>query len=272
MKSSKRIIHWTVLLVGVLAVLVAVESAVLGIWWFRDPERARVASPVLRGQQVAQRLGCFSCHGPEGAAGTPNPGATIGEVPAWVGGTFMMFNQSPEEIREWILDGVPGRLRDDPSDRERRNRQLISMPPYRGRVDGANLEDLVSYVKSVSGTYRPPEGSRAAEGRSLAVGHGCFGCHGPEGRGLLRNPGSLKGFIPPWDSEDYLELVKTPEEFHEWVADGEIRRFRRNPSAAYFLDNQVIKMPPFRGILHDADIESLRAYVEWIRSRPRPAP
>jgi len=79
----------------------------------------------------------------------------------------MMFNQSPEEIREWILDGVPERLREDPSDRERRNRQLISMPSYRGRVDGANLEDLVSYVKSVSEPIgRPKVAERRRVGAS----------------------------------------------------------------------------------------------------------
>ena len=255
-----------------LVALAVTEGVVLGIWWFRDPNRARSSSPVLRGHQVAKRLGCFSCHGPEGSAGLPNPGAGTGSVPSWSGGTFMMYNETPEEIREWVLDGIAVRLRSDPIDQERRSRQLISMPAYRGRLTEPELEDLVSYVQSVSGAFRPPEAGGAAAGRELAVSNGCFGCHGPEGRGLLRNPGSLRGYIPPWDSPDYPELVKSPEEFREWVADGEIRRFRENPAAAFFLDNQAIKMPPFRDILNDSDIESLRAYVEWIRARPRPAP
>lgn len=256
-------------LVVLLGLLAAAEGAVLGLWWFRDPERAREASAVLRGQRVAGRMGCFACHGPEGVAGLPNPGARTGEVPGWVGGTYMMYNQAPGEIREWILDGAPRRLLDDPSARASRAAQLLAMPAYRGRVAGGDLDDLVAYVQSVSGAFHPPEGGPAAQGRALAAAHGCFGCHGPEGRGLLRNPGSFKGYIPAWDSDEYLELVRTPEEFHEWVANGEIGRFRENPAAAFYLDRQAIRMPPFRDVLKRDAIESLRAYVEWIRAQPQ---
>jgi mono/diheme cytochrome c family protein len=210
-------------------------------------------------------MGCFSCHGPGGVAGIPNAGSKVGDVPSWSGGTFMMFNDAPGEIREWIEDGAPRRLREDPKDIGRRGRQLISMPAYKGRLSGADLDDLVVYVQSVSGAHAPPAGA-AAEGRSLAVQHGCFGCHGPEGRGLLGNPGSFKGYIPPWDSDDYADLVRSPAEFHEWVSTGEIRRFRENPAAAHFLDAQTIRMPAFRGTLSTDDIEKLRVYVEWIRA------
>ena len=267
MKLAERLRANALPLAGLLLVIASVEAAAIGLAWFRDPERARSASPVLRGARVAERMGCFSCHGPGGVTGVPNPRSKFGDVPAWVGGNYMMYNESPDEIREWILDGAPRRLLDDPADIERRGRQLISMPMFRGRLSQGDLADLVAYVQSVSGAVAAPEGP-AAEGRSLAVEHGCFGCHGPEGRGLLRNPGSLKGFIPPWDSNDYRELVANPEEFREWVAHGEIRRFRDNPAAAHFLDAQTIKMPAFEGVLSVPEIDKLHAYVEWLRSRP----
>jgi mono/diheme cytochrome c family protein len=177
-----------------------------------------------------------------------------------------MFNAAPSEIREWILDGIPNRLRDDPADQDRRSTQLISMPAYKTRVSGRDLDDLVAYVQAISGAFKAPEGS-AAEGRSLAVENGCFGCHGPEGRGLVINPGSFKGYIPAWDSSDYAELVRDPGEFREWVAEGEIRRFRSNPAAAHFLDAQAIRMPAFRRTLSDDQIEAIRTYVEWVRAR-----
>ncbi len=165
--------------------MLGLTSVALGITliivWFRNPERARLASPVLRGRAVAVSLGCFGCHGPDGVSGIPNPGARIDEVPAWAGGTYMMYNESPDEIREWILDGAPARLRNDPDAWDRWSRQLLSMPAYRDRVEGADLDDLVAYVQSVSGALAPEAGSDAAEGRQLAVAHGCFGCHGPEG-------------------------------------------------------------------------------------------
>src|SRR5262245_23962781 len=172
------------------ALIAIAEGAVLGLWWFRDPARAHAASPVLRGREIAQRNGCFACHGAEGLAGIPNPGAMTGDVPSWAGGTYMMFNDSPEEIREWILEGIPNRLRDDPKDRESRKEQLLFMPAYRGRIGDRDLDDLVAYVQSVSAAFHPEEGSAAAAGRDEAAEHGCFGCHGPEGRGLVQNPGS----------------------------------------------------------------------------------
>ena len=178
----------------------------------------------------------------------------------------MMFNRSPEEIREWIRDGIPARLMNDPGDIDRRKGQLIAMPAFRDRLNQQDLDDLVAYVQSISAAVSPPGGGAAAAGRELAVKHGCFGCHGPEGRGLILNPGSFKGYIPAWDSDDYAELVRDPSEFREWVTTGEIRRFRDNPAAAAFLDRQAIKMPPFRGVISDGDVESLRAYVEWVRA------
>lgn len=244
----------------------AAEGAFIGVRWFRDPGRARDVSPFLRGKDVAAKLGCFGCHGPEGMRGIPNPRARDGEVPSWAGGTFMMFNANPGEIREWIEDGIPKRLLNDAADKDRRATQLISMPAFKGKVGGRDLDDLVAYVQSISAAFKAPAGA-AADGRSLAVENGCFGCHGPEGRGLIGNPGSFKGYIPAWDSNDYPELVRDPGEFREWVAEGEIRRFRNNPAAAHFLDNQTVKMPAFRRTLTDPEIENIRAYVEWVRER-----
>ena len=261
--SSSR---WAIGAAAVLFLIAVAEGTVLGLRWFRDAGRARDTSPVLRGREVASGLGCFGCHGPEGERGIPNPHARDGEIPSWSGGNFMMYNQSPDEIREWIQDGISKRLRGDPRDQDRRSSQLISMPAYKGRVSGRGLDDLVAYVQAISAAFKAPEGA-AAEGRSLGVENGCFGCHGPEGRGLIGNPGSFKGYIPAWDGGDFAELVRTPEEFREWVAQGEIKRLRDNPAAAHFLDNQAIKMPAYRGILSGDDIEKVRSYVEWVRSR-----
>src|SRR5678810_278133 len=144
------------LLAGLLLLIASGEALALGLIWFRNPERARAASPVLRGAGVAERMGCFSCHGPGGVAGVPNPRSKPGDVPAWVGGNYMMYNESPDEIREWILDGVPRRLLADEADMRRRGRQLISMPPFRGRMSAGDLDDLVAYVQSVSGAIAAP--------------------------------------------------------------------------------------------------------------------
>jgi len=52
-------------------------------------------------------------------------------------------------------------------------------------------------------------------GKDAAWRLGCFGCHGPEGRGLLANPGSFTGYVPAWDGPDYAELVHDQQEFRQ---------------------------------------------------------
>src|SRR5882724_6853429 len=225
--------RWAVLAAALFFLVAAGEGGLLLLARWRDTSRARAESAVLRGREVADRLGCFGCHGPEGVRGIPNPGSRDGDVPPWVGGTYAMYNESPSEIREWIVSGAPKRLVDHP-DHDRSTTQLLSMPSYGKVVAGGDLDDLVAYVQSVSAAFPAPDGTAAA-GRTVAVENGCFGCHGPEGRGLVRNPGSLKGYIPAWDSSDYAELVKGPDEFRAWVREGEIPRFRKNPAAAHYL-------------------------------------
>ena len=102
---------------------------------------------------------------------------------------------------------------------------------------------------------------------------GCFGCHGPGGRGGLSNPRSFKGYIPPWDGKDFREVVANDDELRSWILDGKIKRFESNPLAKYFTDHQIIRMPAYRKVLKDGELESLLAYLKWLReeaSHPRP--
>jgi hypothetical protein len=59
----------------------------VGLTYFRKPR----LTPALRGAQLAEELGCFACHGLRGTGGIPNPGSEEEEVPAWDGGTAMMY-------------------------------------------------------------------------------------------------------------------------------------------------------------------------------------
>ena len=87
------------------------------------------------------------------------------------------------------------------------------------------------------------EDEQVKQGRSNASRLGCFGCHGPEGRGLIWNPGSLKGYIPGWDGDDFAELVRSDDEFRQWTRNGISDRANANPLARRFLHSQAIRMP-----------------------------
>ncbi len=251
--------------VWVLALVVLAEAAALGVTAARDRwQAAAEAGPVQRGERVAQRMGCFGCHGPGGASGIPDPGSRAGDVPTWVGGSWQMYNHDPGDVRDWIVDGHPAGQRPDAG-------ALIKMPAYRGRMSDAELADLTIYVLTVS-QFGDPADPKATAGRDVALRFGCFGCHGAEGRGLIDDPGSLKGYVPAWDTADYADLVRNDAELKEWIQKGAADRLRANPAARHFLDGEVVQMPAFGNRIKPDELDALFAYVHWVRQHPRGAP
>jgi mono/diheme cytochrome c family protein len=226
--------------------------------------RTRHLGAVERGRRLASESGCFNCHGPGGNVGWDDPGEGVGGVPPWSNEMVTAYAKTEDEIREWIADGGPRRIRES-APTEADGASLLQMPPYGKVLSGAQIADLVAYVKAVSDFAPPPEGP-AREGQEVATRLGCFSCHGPQGRASPPNPGSLFGYIPSWDGEDWPELVKDDAELRAWILDGRPDRLRDHPVARFFLDRQVIRMPGYRGKVTDQDLEKLLAYLRWLRS------
>ncbi len=232
-------------------------------------------TPAMRGLALAQTLGCFACHGPGGTGGVPNPGSEDVEVPAWDGGTSMMFVHNEQEIREWIFDGVPKRLaKSEPGgpppasgetfQEAETDSPTVDMPAFRGFISDDDLENLVAYYKAVAVFDRIPEAAKT--GFDVARRSGCFGCHGPGGRVGSVNPRSLKGYIPPWQGQDFAELVKNDAELREWILKGRIARFESNPVARFFTRRQVIHMPAYEDILKEGEVDELAGYIDWLQT------
>ena len=247
----------------VAASLVAIFSsaALVAIATRSGWERAALDTPVQRGRVLAERMGCFGCHGAGGGQPIANPGAKSEEVPAWTGGTWMMWNRSERDVRAWIVRG----RRDD---REPDPGALIRMPAYGKRVNAKETDDLVAYVLAAC-HFGPIDDDAASAGHEVAYRLGCFGCHGPEGRGLVMNPGSLKGYIPPWDGADFADLVRDAAEIRQWIETGACDRLRANPIARRFLTSQAIAMPAYRGRISEDDLKAVAAYIAWVRAHPR---
>jgi len=247
-----------------LALLAALAALSAGL--YRRSLADRNTGPVARGRLVAERAGCYNCHGPGGVQGIPNPGSAGGPVPSWSGGTWMMYAQTPAEVEEWILDGIPERLRASLSHQTEVATRVIPMPAYRGRLSARELADLLAYWKAVSSyPADPPLAPAAARGRDLALATGCFGCHGPDGRGAAPNPGSFAGIIPPWDGPDFGELVRDETELREWILTGTAQRLGQHPIAGRFLSRQIIRMPAYNGHLTPTEVDDLVAYIEALR-------
>ena len=72
-----------------------------------------------RGRRLAERTGCFTCHGPEGTRGAANAGRLDRTVPTFEG-DVMMYARSATEIREWIAEGSTAKKRASRTWREQR--------------------------------------------------------------------------------------------------------------------------------------------------------
>jgi mono/diheme cytochrome c family protein len=222
-------------------------------------------TPAQRGQALADKLGCFRCHGPDGKGGVPNPGSKDGEAPGFQGGMLMMYVQKDEEIREYILDGISRSKQKDRHYVERMRQAALQMPAYRDSLSAQDLEDLVIYLKASSALATPPDGDPAAKGMDLAYRNGCIACHNVMGAGGLKNPGSFKGYIPGWWGSDYDELVQSEAELREWIEEGRIKRLTEHPVARYFVAGQRVQMPAYKKFLKPDEIEAIMRFVQWVR-------
>ncbi len=226
--------------------------------------RQAESTPALRGRAIANRLGCFACHGPDGRGGVADPGARGQQVPGWDGPAVATLALNEQEVREWILDGVPARLKN--VDLALGRKPLLPMPAYRGRLSEQALADLLVYFRAVS-AFDTDITPIAYEGRYEAARLGCFACHGPGGVGGDANPGSFKGHIPAWDGDEYPELVRDDAELREWIINGHPRRLWENPAARLFLDRQIVQMPAYRRDLADDQLAKIMAYIRWRRTQ-----
>ena len=250
---------------GVLVLILAVAGAAAAqptarAWW-----RWKESNPVRRGAALAARSGCHACHGPGGTGGLPDP-ALGEEVPAWDGGVPMMYVSGPNEVREYIRDGVSHQRAASASARAERDRAAILMPAYRDGLDDDQVDDLVAYFMAVSRMESIPDPA-ASRGRNLVARHRCDACHGAGGAGGIPNPGSLTGDVPGWLGDEFAELVRDEDELRHWILDGGIERLGRDRIARFFLSRQRLQMPAYRDALTAEDIDAVVAYIRWVRGQ-----
>src|ERR1035437_3133939 len=106
------------------------------------------ATPALRGEIAARKLGCFACHGTEGRGGVADPGSRSGLIPGWDGPSVATYALNEAEVVQWILDAKPARLKD--VDIKAGRKPLLPMPAYRGKISDQELADLMGYFRAVS--------------------------------------------------------------------------------------------------------------------------
>jgi mono/diheme cytochrome c family protein len=99
--------------------------------------------PVERGKVVFKKYGCAGCHARDAAGGVPNPNAkTDQQVPSL---KYVADGYTKDELKKRILNG---QREITPQDTNRPPPPLY-MPPWRGKIQEGELDDLVAYLFSL---------------------------------------------------------------------------------------------------------------------------
>jgi len=253
--------------IAVLAIGIGGLGLALTSTGFRSLVFSGGVTAETRGWRLADELGCIRCHGNWGRGGVPNPG--VSAIPELADFAFTMSVGSESELREWILDGAPARLREKPGYEASKAERAVVMPAYRGKISDGELEDLIAWYNVIASTVYPDD-ETAVSGYEAAERHGCFSCHGTGGRFDMPNGGSLVGRIPAWNGDDFTELARDEAEIRAWILDGMPQRLRDHPLAGLFLDHQMLAMPAYRDLIPERDIDAIVAYIHWLRDPTAP--
>lgn len=113
-------------------------------------------TPARAGYELARQWNCFSCHGPAGSGGYPNPGSFTGFVPGWYGADFEDLVRDRREFDTWVREGTITRLSGHPIAGYSLARQRVPMPAYR-ELTADQVDDLWAYaqwLKETDGGHR----------------------------------------------------------------------------------------------------------------------
>lgn len=203
---------------------------------------ASVDPRVAAGAHVFVQFACAQCHGENGQGGA-SP-----DVPALTGAGKEL---TAAELRKIIDHGLG----------ESANPTKPYMPVWGAVISERQVNELVAYIRAglpsvTDATPVPvPRGQGAAvAGGALYVRDGCINCHGPNGLGGVPNPLSEDKTIPPLSGADFRAEFNTDKKIEDVIRSGSV--IGRAP---------IVSMPHWGGILSNADLAALVAYLKTLK-------
>ena len=129
----------------------------------QNPELMRAA---VSGGKAAFKVNCVQCHGSGAAGSTGYPNLNDDD---W------LYGGNLKEIEQTITHGIR-----QPGDDQTRPGALMPSFGRDGILTAAQIQDTVSFVRTLSGKEQASAGS--ARGAALYAAN-CVACHGPDGKG-----------------------------------------------------------------------------------------
>jgi cbb3-type cytochrome c oxidase subunit III len=135
------------------------------------------------------------------------------------------------------------------------------MPVWGAVISQRQVSELVAYIRaglpSVPDATPPAvpqnQGAEVA-GAALYIRDGCINCHGPNGLGGVPNPQSPDKTIPPLSGIDFRTEFNTDKKITDFIRSGSV--IGHAP---------IVSMPHWGGILSDADLAALVAYLKTLK-------
>jgi mono/diheme cytochrome c family protein len=203
---------------------------------------ASVSPEVAAGAHVFVQFACVQCHGDRGMGGV-SP-----DVPQL---TAVGKALTSAQLRKIINHGLG----------ESANPSKPYMPVWGAVISARQVNELVAYLHAglpavTDATPVPvPQGQGlAVAGAALYVRDGCINCHGPNGLGGVPNPQSPDKAIPPLSGAGFRHDFNTDKKITEMIRTGSV--LGRAP---------IVSMPHWGGIISNADLKALVAYLKTLK-------
>jgi cbb3-type cytochrome c oxidase subunit III len=237
-----------------VAILLAVVAAVVGwgaghytnrvktVGTLTTTASASVSPKVAAGAHAFVQFACAQCHGENGQGGVSPDVPSLTEA-----GKALTVSQLTN-----IIDHGLG---------ESANPTKPYMPVWGAVISKRQVSELVAYIRAGLPTVAAatpvavPQGQGdAVAGAALYVRDGCINCHGPNGLGGVPNPLSEDKAIPSLSGVDFRKEFNTDKKITDVIRSGSV--IGRAP---------IVSMPHWGGILSDADLKALVAYLKTLK-------
>jgi cbb3-type cytochrome c oxidase subunit III len=203
---------------------------------------ASVTPKIAAGAHAFVQFACAQCHGENGQGGVSPDVPSLTQA-----GKALTVSQLTN-----IIDHGLG---------ESANPTKPYMPVWGAVISRRQVSELVAYIRAgllpvadATPVAVPQGQGDAVAGAALYVRDGCINCHGPNGLGGVPNPLSEDKAIPPLSGLDFRKEFNTDKKITDVIRSGSV--IGRAP---------IVSMPHWGGILSDADLKALVAYLKTLK-------